>query len=53
MNANIFQNLQDSWTLQCTFKKLIVAMYVFDTKNEAIAKAIELNYAPTDIKVGA
>lgn len=50
--AVIYQNKQNSFTLRLEADSgLTIATYHFDTKNEAVAKAIDFNYTPDLIKV--
>jgi len=45
--AVVFKNKQNSYTLRLEADSgLTIATYVFNTRNEAIAKAIDFNYTP-------
>jgi hypothetical protein len=45
--AVVFKNKQNSYTLRLEADSgLAIATYFFNTRNEAIAKAIDFNYTP-------
>lgn len=50
--AVIYKNRNNSFTLRLEADSgLTIATHHFDTKNQAIAKAIDFNYTPDLIKV--